>query len=402
MERLLLTLAVTLLGVVVNGVGGRVPGEFPIYQPNLKHDKTTLDMILDAGYPAERHEVTTDDCYILALHRIPGEGKVVFLQHGLIDSSAAWVIAGPDHGGLAFRLADAGFDVWLGNFRGNTYSRKHCTLNPDKDQDFWKFSWDEMANYDLPAELNYVLEHTGKEKLFYIGHSMGSTTYLVMNSLDQSWADRVELATFMAPVAYVDHMASPISYIAPFAFAVDWIAENLGFGEFALSDWLSNLLATLFCDSNWLEGICENVVFLLVGYDEKQMNETMLPTIVQHLPAGTSTFTVLQYAQEINVQDFVGFDWGSEEANMEHHGQPTPPKYILEDVNTPIALYWGDNDWLAQAADLMKIIMKCQNVIYNNYEVPWEGWNHLDFMYAIDVDKYINTPLIEMLTNYGK
>merc|ERR1712241_713817 len=146
--------------------------------------------ILDAGYPAERHEVTTDDCYILALHRIPGEGKVVFLQHGLIDSSAAWVIAGPDHGGLAFRLADAGFDVWLGNFRGNTYSRKHCTLNPDQDQDFWKLSWDEMANYDLPAELNYVLEHTGKEKLFYIGHSMGSTTYLVMNSLDQSWADR--------------------------------------------------------------------------------------------------------------------------------------------------------------------------------------------------------------------
>ena len=42
MERLLLTLAVTLLGVVVNGVGGRVPGEFPIYQPNLKHDKTTV------------------------------------------------------------------------------------------------------------------------------------------------------------------------------------------------------------------------------------------------------------------------------------------------------------------------------------------------------------------------
>ena len=44
------------------------------------------------------------------------------------------------------------------------------------------------------------------------------------------------------------------------------------------------------------------------------------------------------YIQEINVQDFVGFDWGSEEANMEHHGQPTPPKYILEDVNTPVSI----------------------------------------------------------------
>ena len=26
--------------------------------------------------------------------------------------------------------------------------------------------------------------------MFYIGHSMGSTTYMVMNSLDQTWADR--------------------------------------------------------------------------------------------------------------------------------------------------------------------------------------------------------------------
>ena len=49
------------------------------------------------GYPVEIHQVTTDDGYILEIHRIPaqksnGPKKVVFLQHGVLESSGAWVV----------------------------------------------------------------------------------------------------------------------------------------------------------------------------------------------------------------------------------------------------------------------------------------------------------------------
>ncbi len=60
-------------------------------------------MIRAAGYPAESHLVTTDDCYILEMHRIPHgkmnyqvptKGKpVVFLQHGLLGNSDNWVVS---------------------------------------------------------------------------------------------------------------------------------------------------------------------------------------------------------------------------------------------------------------------------------------------------------------------
>lgn len=53
------------------------------------------------GYPSETHTVTTEDGYLLELHRIPCSknpklcgGAPVFLQHGLLGSSADWLVNG--------------------------------------------------------------------------------------------------------------------------------------------------------------------------------------------------------------------------------------------------------------------------------------------------------------------
>ena len=107
-------------------------------------------MIAREGYPVETHLIITEDCYHLQMHLIPygkdipGNGQnttekrpVVYLQHGFLCSSADWVMGIPEKS-LGYILADAGFDVWLGNFRGNTYSKGHCSLLPSQ-KDFWHF-----------------------------------------------------------------------------------------------------------------------------------------------------------------------------------------------------------------------------------------------------------------------
>ena len=89
-------------------------------------------------------------------------------------------------------LADAGYDVWLGNYRGNTYSRNHTFLNPDAlfNHKFWDFTWDEMAKYDIPSMVEKVLEVTGEEEIFYAGHSMGTTAFMAMGHYRPDILDR--------------------------------------------------------------------------------------------------------------------------------------------------------------------------------------------------------------------
>ena len=62
---------------------------------------------------------------------------MIFLQHGLLCSSTNW-LTNLRNESFAYLLADKGFDVWMGNVRGNDYSRRHVSLSPD-DVKFWEF-----------------------------------------------------------------------------------------------------------------------------------------------------------------------------------------------------------------------------------------------------------------------
>lgn len=78
---------------------------------------------------------------------------------------------------LAFQLVEAGYDVWLGNNRGNSNSRDHEFLDPmdQKDSKYWDFSIQEMGLYDTKAQVSKIQNLTGFQKITYVGYSHGST-----------------------------------------------------------------------------------------------------------------------------------------------------------------------------------------------------------------------------------
>lgn len=130
--------------------------------------------------------------------------------------SEVWV-CNPDHVEcLAFTLAEAGYDVWLGililllgNTRGNKYSCKHRSLKPSMES-FWDFSMDELARHDLPDAVDvfhvlikYILKVTGAPSLSYVGFSQGSAQGFASLSVNFDLNKKINLFIALSPATKV-------------------------------------------------------------------------------------------------------------------------------------------------------------------------------------------------------
>jgi lysosomal acid lipase/cholesteryl ester hydrolase len=366
---------------------------------------TTPELIVKYGYPAESHTVQTEDGYILTMHRIPyGKGGArrasntpVLLQHGLLSSSADWVISGPGKA-LAYLLADAGYDVWLGNARGNTYSRKHVTLSPSNGA-FWDFSWHEMGTKDLPTVIDYILQKTGADQIFYAGHSMGTTMFYVLCTERPEYNSKIKAMFSLAPIAFMPHLKSPlIQMTATIGDQLGWLLDLMGIYEFLPSNELLSLVGQALCNQQAITvDICANVLFIIAGFDSAQLNKTLLPAILGHVPAGAATKQILHYGQEVQSAHFRQYDYGMLD-NMFIYGQFTPPDYDLRKLTAPVALYYSENDWLAAIVDVEQLASKLPNLL-QQYLVPLSDFNHLDYLWAIDADTLVYKPIIEKMNS---
>ena len=125
--------------------------------------------------------------------------RAVFLQHGLFSDATTWIIHGSQS--LSVVLAKQGYDVWLGNNRGNLYSRKNTHLDPKRDYTkFFDYSFYELGRYDAPAQINYVLQKTGHSKLSYIGHSQGTSQMFAELSESKELNSKIDIFIACAPI----------------------------------------------------------------------------------------------------------------------------------------------------------------------------------------------------------
>ncbi|KAH9838089.1 uncharacterized protein C8Q71DRAFT_899293 [Rhodofomes roseus] len=83
---------------------------------------------------------------------------------------------------------ELGFDVWLGNNRGNKYSKKSNHHNPNSTK-FWNYSIDNFAWHDIPDSIEYILDVTKEPSLSYVGFSQGTAQALAALSIHPQAAE---------------------------------------------------------------------------------------------------------------------------------------------------------------------------------------------------------------------
>ncbi|XP_055527843.1 lipase 3-like [Wyeomyia smithii] len=345
---------------------------------SLPLNRERTDQLLEIdGYQGTPHRVVTEDGYVLKLYRIwsgnrptpvNSSREVILLQHGILHSSADWLVLGPGRS-LAYQLVDLGFDVWLANTRSSLNSHQHlklCTCS----KEFWDYSWHELGYYDLAASIDRVLEETNRPRLRLVAFSEGGAMAMVLLSSRPAYNDKLIGLDAMAPGTFVSNtwyrfLALPALKIPKFLHSV-----------YAL--YATNQLAVDVCESK--KQACLDLYYQIIAGESAGMNRTWIDRIYPSLPAGGSMREVMHYVQIIWSKRFAPFDYGIKK-NLRLYGRSTPPEYRLDRVTAPINIHYGLADKIVDPSGVQRLASK----LINSERLRMRSYNklqHSDFIYA--------------------
>ena len=342
-------------------------------------------IVQENGFDYEQHTVTTSDDYELTVMRVTSPemksgAPVVFLQHGLFSSAETWIMDRAES--VAFQLAKQGFDVWLGNNRGCYYSRRNRHLSPDKDRaQFFDYSFFELGKYDAPAQIDFVRERTGSDKISYVGHSQGTSQMFA--ALSENFGDLQSKLNYFAALAPIVNLKnSPNAFLQFFSDQWWFIkpqAEFLGIYEFrdpkvdsALRGFCAMFASVCDALENWLN----------IGdspYDDKERGD-----VLNARPGSSASLKqLIHYGQNMRSGEYKQYDYGSDAENIAHYGSKIVPVIVLESIkHVPISMFVGKEDDLGDPTDNRHVRTRLSTLkSYREYD----GVDHYSYLIGKDM-----------------
>ncbi|KAF8448684.1 triacylglycerol lipase [Boletus edulis BED1] len=368
----------------------------------IRSAKDFGELVALYGYAHEEHVVLTKDGYLLTLHRIPrrkGEDTAhcsgadtkkpaVYLHHGLLMNSEVWVCLTDEAHCLPFVLAEQGFDVWLGNNRGNKYSKKSIHHRPSSSK-FWNYSLDEFAWHDIPDSIEYILARTGAGSLGYVGFSQGTAQAFAALSVNPQLNEKVNVLVALAPAMSPAGLATPI---VDALMKASPTSVYLFFGRKAIlssvATWQAIIYPPIFTS------IIDTALYFLFSWDSRNITTTQKTAAYAHLYSYASVKSVVHWFQIMRESTFQMFD-----DDVAVFGGPAnsgkayrPARFPTRNIETPILLLYGNRDSLMDIEAMVSALPASGTRMKK-----LEGYEHLDVLWGKDIDKDVFPEVVNAL-----
>ena len=342
--------------------------------------------ISNLGLDLEEDTVTTEDRYVNTMWRLTSKdpnnrnGKSVIMQHGLLDGAFTFLILAEDS--LPKKLCDEGYVVYLPYIRGTQFSRSHLDYDSGLTSKYWDFSFDHMAAYDVPANINFVKNRDGVEKVYYIGHSQGTLTFFLAYMNNPEFMEK-NIAKFIA-LGTVPNVNNAPHFLIKL-FDKSKILNLIPVKNFlTLPKEVGQVFVPL-CTSK-AKFLCNSILSLAfsgthetgrIDYDRLGKN------IFLYEPGGTSLQNMKHWIQIYKAKRAQKYDYGLVE-NLKHYGQTTPPVYDLKKMkgySIPSLMTISDADPFANPQDTLDFVDNIENKKVVNI-LSLTNYNHIDYFWA--------------------
>lgn len=356
-------------------------------------------LIQPSGYPCSEHAVQTKDGYLLALQRVSSPtvnlgsqpGPPVLLLHGLFMAGDAWFLDNTEQS-LGFILADHGFDVWVGNVRGTRWSHGHVTLS-EKNKEFWDWSWQELALYDLAEMIHYIYTMTNT-KTFVVGHSQGTIMALAAFTQPEI-VEMVEAAALLCPISYLEHVSAQF-VLRMVNMHLDQMILAMGIHQLNFRSNVGVYLLNSVCEGHF---DCNDLLSSITG-ENCCFNNSRIDYYLGYEPHPSSSKNLHHLFQMIRAGTFAKYDYGIWR-NLKHYGQVNPPRFDLNSIpkSLPIWMGYGGSDALADLTDFNHTLTELPSEPELLY---LEDYGHIDFLLSVNAKEDVYDNMIRFFRSQGK
>lgn len=349
-------------------------------------------------YDCQEFVAQTSDGFLLGVQRlwrpdlISGAqiGEPVLLFHGILTGGDVWVLNPPGEG-LGFMLADAGYDVWITNYRSSAFSYGHLSYKRS-DKGFWDWSVDNLASEDLISSMQLVYSKTNR-KLLLVAYSEGAQATLAAFSQGLSnSSDLVSRAVLMAPVSYLT-TGPQLIYIAS-KLRLQRIYEALNIYQLSTRSPGGREIVDLLCAKTSVK--CYKDWFRVFSGYLCCINSTRRAFIDKFETQATSVKNLDHYTQQVRLGTFAKYDYG-EAGNMERYQQASPPAYDLSKFPSdrlPMLFITSLKDSLANPTDVARLFREIP-AGYQSKTV--QDFGHLDFVFGDTANRVVYDSVFDFL-----